>query len=942
MATNTLVSAAVRSVLFASAAAAVGFPIGAMAQSAPDQELEEIVVTGSLIPQNLNAPGIPISLVTAEDIAKSGVSTDVLDVLTKTQPAFYGGLNIGSENGNISSGSTNGGSQISLRNRATLVLINGRRAAISPVAASGGFNFVDVNMIPVSAIERVEVLMDGASATYGADAVGGVVNLILKSDYDGVEVGGRFGSDNGGIYTETSAYATMGTSSEKTNVTFSTEWFKSDPLFQKDRSWGRGIFRTQSFAGVVNQNTPAGTPQFYYLNPNLNAPPLNLNLSGAQLVQQGIYLDYGDGSTIPFEFDLADKPTMVLARERKSAVLAFDHEVNNYFQLFGDFLVSNTTTTSQLNAQPVSGTVFGSNPTNPFNNNDVRDLPPPNALRDDITARNRFVDFPRVYETDTTAWRGVLGFRGDIVGSWKYEVASNWNHTISNFRNANLIDAVSYNTAVGNGTYNPFARQQTPGVIEGMLGTQYRDYTSSLYGFDAKVFGDLFSLPAGNVQLAAGADTREEQLTYENDRLDQTGQWLQATPTLPFSAKFRSTGYFAEMRVPVFSEDWNVPGFYALDVTLAGRQENISTTDDDPFVPKFSLRWQPLGDSFAVRASYSESFVAPTLYELFGPTSQGFTASQRLFRYDANGNAVGTQVTPGVQYRSQGGSNTALEPSETTTWTVGLVWTPEGRLDGFEASIDYYNMDETDIVGGAPTTTVLQSVEALGPNSPFANLVKFGTSNAGELYFGTGSPVTRPGQITSSVPDTVWLSNSNINLGGVQQDGLDVRLAYSYDTDSWGGFFGALTGTYLLSYDNQALPINPPIDLVGVYHDDYGLFPEYRLFLNLGWTFGALSASLNSTYIPSSDDATFGEPSGDPCRTGNCTSIDSFNSWDVRVAYDFTDYSGLVSGLTLAAGINNFTDEEPPFIESEGNQSRDIGSYDPIGTFYYLEMSYKF
>lgn len=920
MSTNTLIKAAVRSVLFGSAIAAAGFPAYVAAQ---DAELEEIVVTGSLIPLDLNAPGVPVSLLTAEDIARSGVNNDVLEVLAKTQPAFYGGLNIGSENGNISSGSTNGGSQISLRNRATLVLINGRRAAVSPVAASGGFNFVDVNMIPPSAIERIEVLTDGASATYGADAVGGVVNLILKSDFDGVEVGGRYGSDNGGDYTEKSAYATLGTSSEKTNVTFSTEFFESDPLFQADRSWGKGIFRTQSFAGVVNFGNPA---QWFYLNPALNAPPRNLDLTGAQLVQQGIY-SAETGSTIPFFFDLSSKPTMILARERKSAVLAMDHEINDNFQLFGDFLVSNTVTTSQLNAQPVNTVVAANNPFNPFN---VA-----------VTARNRFVDYPRIYETDTTGWRGVIGARGDIVGSWKYEVAANWNSTSSNFRNANLIDAAAYTAAINNGTYNPFARQQAPGVVKGFSGTQYRDYTSSLYQYDAKVFGDVWELPAGKIQMAIGADHVEEELTYENDRLDQTGGWLQATPTLPFAAEQQRQGYYAEVRVPIFSEDWNVPGFYALDLTVAGRQEVIDTTDDDPFVPKFTLRWQPFGDTMAVRASYSESFVAPTLYELFGPTGQGFTASQRLFIYNNQGVATGAQVTPGVQYRSQTGSNPNLDPSESKNWTVGLVWTPEGVMDGFEASIDYYSMDEEDIVGVAPTTTVLQSVEALGPNSPYAGLVKFGVSQAGESYFGTGAPVTAPGQITSSVPDTVWLSNSNINLGGIEQSGIDFRVAYSYDTDSWGGFSGSLLGTYLLSYDNQSVPTNPPIDLVGVYHDDYGLFPEYRLFLNLGWTLGALSVNLNSTYIPSSDDATFGEPSGDPCRAGGCTSIDSYNTWDFRVGYDFTDF-GMLSGMKLAVGVNNFTDEEPPFIESEGNQSRDISSYDPIGTFYYVEASYKF
>ena len=296
MASNKIVSAAVRTALIASAMAAAAFPAYAAEQAT---ELEEIIVTGSLIPQDLNAPGIPVTVMSASDIRDSGVSTNMLDVLQKSQPFFYGSNNLGSDNGNISSGSTNGGSQISLRNRATLVLLNGRRVAVSPVAASGGFNFVDVNMIPVSAIERIEILPDGASATYGADAVGGVVNLILKTNYEGVEVGGRYGTDDRGQYTERSYYATLGAGNEDTHVTFSTEWAKNDPIYQIDRSWSRGQFRSPTFAGSVNYIDADGNAQFFYLNPNLNAPPKNLDLTPAQIVAAGIYagpLDAGRAS----------------------------------------------------------------------------------------------------------------------------------------------------------------------------------------------------------------------------------------------------------------------------------------------------------------------------------------------------------------------------------------------------------------------------------------------------------------------------------------------------------------------------------------------------------------------------------------------------------------------------------------------------------------------
>jgi iron complex outermembrane recepter protein len=605
-------------------------------------------------------------------------------------------------------------------------------------------------------------------------------------------------------------------------------------------------------------------------------------------------------------------------------VMAWDHTINDNFELFGDFLVSNTNTTSQLNAQPVSGLALADDPNNPF---DI-----------DITVRNRFVDFPRVYATETTGWRGVFGVKGDIAGSWGYEVAGNWNHATSALRNSGLIDSETYNAAVADGSYNPFSRVQAPGVLESFQGTAFEDYTSSLYAFDAKVYGDLWQLPGGPLRLALGASTAEEQLTYNNDINSQTGGWRDATPTGPFRGKMQRQGYYGELAIPVFSPDFNVPLFYALDLSIAGRQEVYDTTDD-PFVPKFTFRWQPFGETFAIRGSYSESFTSPTLYELFGPTGQGFTANQELRRFNSDGtpqlDGSGDPITDTPsQYRAQTGSNTELLPSESTNWSVGFEWRPEGAMDGFTFGVDYWSIDETDIVGTLPDSIVLQSVEEFGAASPYADLVSKGVSAAGEVYFGVGDPITAPGQITSAVPDTIWLVNGNINLAAIEQDGLDVRLAYSYDTDSIGTFSGQLVTTYLFNYDNRPTPTDPVIELAGTYHDDYGLFPDYRAFLQFGWTMDGLSAGVNGTFLPSMDDITFGQPYGD---------IDSYQSWDIRFGYDFSESQiAGASGLAVSGGVNNVFDEEPVFIESEGNQSRDISNYDPIGRFYYVELSYKF
>jgi iron complex outermembrane receptor protein len=296
-------------------------------------------------------------------------------------------------------------------------------------------------------------------------------------------------------------------------------------------------------------------------------------------------------------------------------------------------------------------------------------------------------------------------------------------------------------------------------------------------------------------------------------------------------------------------------------------------------------------------------------------------------------------ATAQSQYRIMSGSNPNLEPTTSKNWSIGFDWIPTGALDGFRASLDYWSISEEDIVNGLPEGDVLQSVEALGADSPYAQYVRIAESVAGELHFHDGAPITAPGQITSANSDAVWFTSSLTNIAGIDQEGIDLRLSYSYDTESWGTFSGALAGTYLLKYDQQLLPTDPVVDLSGVYNDDYGNFPKYRAFLQLGWKYGPWVAGINGTYIPSVEDVTYGK---DENGRNYSPDVDSYMSWDVRVGYNFGETSSFAKGLAVTFGINNVFDEQPPYVDSEANQSRDIGTYDPIGTLYYAEVSYKF
>jgi iron complex outermembrane receptor protein len=891
----------------------------AFAQNSGDAEkkddtlkLETFTVTGSLIPVAANTPAIPVTVISSIDIQKSGVNTDLLAVLKKTEPYFYGANNIGADNGNISSGSSNGGSAVALRNRATLVLINGRRANVSPVTASGGADFVDVSLIPIAAVERIEVLSDGASATYGSDAVSGVVNVILKSNYRGAQVGGRYGfSTADSHYAEQSYYGVFGAGTEKTNLTISTEYKHSDPLVQKDRPWAKGQFRTPSFAGSINIGN-----DFYYLNPNLNAPPLNTDMTPAQLVAAGIYIGPLTQDQVAQYFDLAAKPTMLIDAQRRSVVAAIEHRITDTVTGFADFIYSMTETKSVLNAQPVSGSVSGPTATNPF---DIT-----------VTARNRFVDYPRIYNTENYATRAVTGLKGTFGETWRYEIAANFNNTTTKFRNDNLIDAAAYTAAVNNLTYNPFARVQAPGVVAGFVGTSFRDYQSQLVGFDARVSGEVWQLPGGPLQLGVGVDTRRESLDFTNDRYDRTGGWLQATPRQPFNANSSVDGFFAEVRVPIFDKGNAVKGAHTLEVSAAYRKEVYNKTSD-PSVPKYTIRWLPFNDEFAVRATYSESFSAPSLFNLLGPVSAGFTASINIARYDTAGNPLNVN-TGSRQYRSSSGSNPKLIPSQSRNWTAGVVWSPKGALKGLELSADWFEVDERDLVSSISSSLIVQDVERYGTASPYASLVRFGQSVAGETYFGTGAPVTSPGQMSNRPSDEVWITNQLVNIAGVWQSGADFKVSYRYDTKSWGELSARLTGVYLNEYVIQSLPTSTPFNYAGSYSGT-SLYARYRFFSQLGWQYKQWSAGLNTTYIPSVHDV----------GAANAPDVASYTTWDTRLGYTFSGSSNKwLKGLSLGVGVNNILNEDPPFITSEGNQNHDINAYDPIGRFYFVELNYKF
>jgi iron complex outermembrane receptor protein len=322
----------VRALLFISGLLALLHGQTAFSQAAaePETEVPEIVVTGSLIPTAPDKVAAVVTVVSAEEIAKAGVSTDVLDILRKTVPSFQGRGNTGNSNANNLNQNTAGGAQVQLHNLDTLVLVNGRRLAISGIAAIGGKAFVDVNQIPPSAIDHIEVLADGASAIYGSDAIGGVVNIILKSNYQGADVGLRDGQAEGD-YRERSAYFTAGTSWHDIHVTASGSWAHSDPLYQDRRQFSSPIFgRVSAVPGTIGGATPA------ILAPGLNTPsatnPTGANATAgslAALIANGTYFP-STTQAIANTYDISQFQTLLLEQDQKSISVNLNDERQLY------------------------------------------------------------------------------------------------------------------------------------------------------------------------------------------------------------------------------------------------------------------------------------------------------------------------------------------------------------------------------------------------------------------------------------------------------------------------------------------------------------------------------------------------------------------------------------------------------------------------------------
>jgi iron complex outermembrane receptor protein len=942
------------------------------AEKEENQKLSEVIVTGSAIRSAPDEVVVPVVTIDAAQIAQSGITTNALEILRKLIPAFAGRSNAGNSNANNNNQNTAGGSQLQLRNLPTLILINGRRVANSGVGGINGKNFVDVSQIPAQAVDRIEVLADGASSLYGSDAIGGVVNFILKSDYEGVTAGARMG-DADGQYGERSAWLSGGGTFAGIKVVATLSANLSDPLYQDTRSFTSPLYgKTSSIPGAVGGGN-------YLLAGGLNSPsqrnPVGVNATAGSiidLINNGTYVNTTPAA-IAAGFDVSPYQTLLLRQNQVAFVANLSKTlIEDKLEAFGDVEVSHGSSFTRWLPVAATGiTVPAGAPYNPLKT---------------VFSGVAFTYLPDTHDfyNDVTAYRATAGLRGHFGEDWTWETAavysrSDLEQTQDNLiykpnlakaidggfdANGNPVVGGAYSKVYGNYSLNgplvlqpalnPFALAAgvDPASLANLYGNELINASSSLASVDASVTGKLFHLPADEVEVAFGVSARRESLsghTDPNGRVTDpvtgstTGndqQWLGGTYADPFSRSRDIYGAFAELRIPITGKEWNFPGANALDMTLAGREEDYSDAGSS-FVPKIGFRWEPFDKQFIVRSNYSKSFSAPSLYAEYGPTDTrqvAGTVIQGVF---------GNNYTA-MPFNGEDGNNPNLKPAKSTSKLLGFTVRPNA-VPGLSLAVDYSDISLKGFAGGIGFNNILASVNALGSASPyFANLAV----GAFPGTTGASQPFVHPGDLLAYLTDpatgkgdpnqanNLYLVDQFRNLAALKEKSFTVSGDYTIPTERFGNFRISTTGAIFDEFSFQGLPGTPYIEYAGTSNNSGvfgGTLSKYRFYSTLDWTYNDWDVTLGNTYASSTNDTGVNGTSP-PIHVG------SYTTWDVRLGYDIHPADDkAIKDIKIAVGVNNLANRMPPLApRAFTDNNADVSTFSPIGRLTYASVQMEF
>ena len=853
--------------------APAGTQPGAPGPAAPSKAAKtnaagEIVITGTALRASPDQVAVPVSVISAESIAKGGVTNNALELVRKQVPSFAGRSNTGNSNATNTNQNTGGGSQAQLRNLDTLVLINGRRAAVNPIAGLGGKVFVDLAEVPIAAVDRVEVLTDGASAIYGSDAVGGVINFILKKNFEGAQADARFGFASG--YKERNANLTVGHNiAPGVNITLSASYTKTDPLYQRDRSFASPFYVTSTAVpatvvtgglfGVLrsgltspSQTNPTGVlataPNFaalvangtYVNTPTQISPQTNPPTATSNIAVSGT----GIGGT----YDLARFQTLLLEQEQKALAGTLNAKI------IGDdmvFFVEGLYADNHSFTQFKPATVGVSMPRNaPFN--------PIAGTLSGITFGSP--DLPKQYFNHSKFFRIIPGIRGHLpfIGpSWDYEIAFDHSYNILDQQQKNVIYAPNVARAIAGGfdssgnpvvggayskvysgfslsgplvlvpALDPLSHAPNATTLGYIFGTERLHATSKLDSVDGKISGSFLKLPAGHVQFAAGAAYRKESLSGAPD----PNGYVHADPN------FCNDGGALTTNPSQWSGGQQADPF---PVSCSTSSPGSATTGSRKITSLFSeVRVPLLGGDISVPGFYKLDFIGALRHEhysdagnstvpklgffwqpvdsaltLRGTYSKSFTAPPLYQEYGPvnfrlGGPAIITNTfgLPNNGFQAEDGVNPGLKPAKAETYSLGAVFKPT-IVPGLRLEANYSFVKEKGLPGGIGFSNIFLDVNEKGSASPFAGNIARGNfpGMPGAVGF------TNPGDLRAYLaanPNNslnVFTIDRFTNLGGIRVKSLNGDVSYTRSLHNAGTLSFNSAIAVFLSYKFQALP----------------------------------------------------------------------------------------------------------------------------------------
>lgn len=837
-------------------------------------ELEEVVITGSRLKSRDLEAASPTTVFDRERIENLGVAS-VSEVLKHVPQQPYGHADFYRADG-AQFAEIRG-----LGVDTTLILINGRRAM--PSAANVSANALDLNTIPLAAVERVEVLSDAASAVYGADAVGGVINIVLNRGVEGAVVDLRYGAASGGA-DETRYSLTAGHRGERFRGTVVLDFLDKGELLGGERD----RWRDQDYRrfGSVDQRSPLSNPGNITAVGTAPLPGLSSRFAAVPVGSSGVGLSVSDfaatDGTRNME-SLQRYDTIVPAVERASVAGFVEFELVPDQVLFGELLYSDRDQRTTRPPPTLSGVqVPASNPFNPFG------VP----VRADFMVEGVGARSSRV---ESELSRGVVGARG-LLGAWDWETSFVATHETASTWTEKNLDAgrVAAALAATDPAQALNVFQDGPGGSPALLASLIADPVHDDFASDGRIAtafvrGPLWQLPGGELEAVVGAEWRREGILYDSfllvdeDRTSRSG--------------------FAELSIPIVGKHMQVPGVHSLGLRVAARQDHYDsfgrTTN-----PQIGITWKPLS-SVLLRASYGTSFRPPSLFELYAPRT-----AVPLQLADPRRNGEVTDLT-GIS-----GGNPDLVPIEGESWTGGVVWTPSTR--GLQLAASWWRVVLDRRVQIVPYQAILEY------ESLFSDRVIRAAPTDADLAAGL------PGRL-------VQMDISRTNYGRLETSGVDATASYAFDL-AGAELRTEITSTWVHDYRSVDLPDSPPIERVGIANV-FGTIARWRGTASVAYAKGPWNASLIGRFTASYDDS-IGVPSIPTGRRINPpTYVDLQVSWSANLAgLEET----LLKGTRVAVGASNIFDEEPPFSERGGIRGVDISQADLRQRFVYINVSKRF